>query len=393
MDRAPSARDAGTAQGILPIAPTAHHARGRAAAKHLCVGAIGIERVRSQLAGAGKIVISQQTAMVASARTRSIDIVVPIYNEESCIREFYARTAQAIAGLPYRFRILFIDDGSRDRSAELCAQLQQADARVGLVRLSRNFGHQAALTAGLDLADADAVITLDGDLQHPPERIPDFIRAWEAGAQIVSGVRAQVSASLWKRTSSALFYRLLNAISRFPITADSPDFRLFDAVVVAAIRRLREQSRFLRGIYAWVGFREVELPYDEAARAAGHSHYRTADMLLFALHAVLSFSHLPLRAATYFGLCVSLLAFAYGGYALLMKWVFHHVIPGWTSLAVLVSFLSGVQLLTLGVLGEYLGQVLEETKRRPLYLVAEQHLPTNAARDSENDALKSRPAD
>jgi dolichol-phosphate mannosyltransferase len=313
--------------------------------------------------------------MSSSLRTRSVDIVVPVFNEEACINELHERIARVVAPLPYSFRILFIDDGSRDRSAELCEALRQRDPRVGVVRFSRNFGHQAALTAGLDLADADAVITLDADLQHPPERIPDFLAAWEAGAQIVSGVRGKGAVSFWKRASSSVFYRLINAISHFEITPDSPDFRLFDARVVQSIRRLREQSRFLRGIYAWVGFRQVELIYDEAARVAGESHYRPSDMVLFALRAVLSFSRLPLRVATYFGLCVSLLAFSYGVYAIAMNLVFHRVIPGWTSLAVLVSFLSGVQLLTLGVLGEYLGQVLDETKRRPLYLVAEQSIP------------------
>jgi polyisoprenyl-phosphate glycosyltransferase len=327
--------------------------------------------------------------MAVTERTRSIDIVVPILNEEACLREFHARTTRAIAGLPYTFRILFIDDGSRDGSAALCMQLKREDPRVGLIRFSRNFGHQAALTAGFDLADADAVITLDGDLQHPPECIPEFIAAWEQGAQIVSGVRAGSLESLWKRASSALFYRALNAISQFEITPNSPDFRLFDAVVVRSIRRLREQSRFLRGIYAWVGFRQVTLSYAEAPRAGGSSNYRTGDMFMFALRAVLSFSHLPLRFSTYFGLSVSLVAFAYGGYALAMKFVFHHVIPGWTSLAVIVSFLSGVQLLTLGVLGEYLGQVLEESKRRPLYLVAEEHVPRLDAPETLGDQKSS----
>lgn len=321
--------------------------------------------------------------MLSGVRTRSIDIVVPLFNEEACVQEFYFRTMRAIAGLPYTFRILFVDDGSRDQSAALCAALKEKDPRVGLIRFSRNFGHQAALTAGLDSADADAVITMDGDLQHPPERIPDFIAAWEQGAEIVSGVRAKGAVSFWKRTTSSLFYRVLNKISQSPITADSPDFRLFDARAVQAIRRLREQSRFLRGIYAWVGFKQVEVTYEEAARAGGESHYRTADMFIFALRAVLSFSHLPLRIATYFGLFVSLLAFAFGAYALLMNLVFHQVIRGWTSLAVLVSFFSGVQLLTLGVLGEYLGQVLEETKRRPLYLVAEQHIPPLPAAEDQ----------
>ncbi|HET8940091.1 MAG TPA: glycosyltransferase family 2 protein [Polyangiales bacterium] len=322
--------------------------------------------------------------MSSSLRARSIDVVVPVFNEEACLEQLHARISAAVAPLPYRFRLLFVDDGSTDRSPQICEALRARDPRVGLIRFSRNFGHQAALTAGLDLADADAVITLDADLQHPPERIPDFIAAWEQGAQIVSGVRKKGAVSLWRRSSSALFYRLINAISSFEITPDSPDFRLFDARVVQSIRRLREQSRFLRGIYAWVGFRHVELAYEEAARSAGESHYRTSDMFLFALRAVLSFSRLPLRAATYFGLIVALLAFAYGAYAVVMNVIFHEVIRGWTSLAVLVSFLSGVQLLTLGVLGEYMGQVLEETKRRPLYLVAQQDIPELSPEDQKS---------
>ncbi|MET0389954.1 MAG: glycosyltransferase family 2 protein [Polyangiales bacterium] len=327
--------------------------------------------------------------MPTAVRRRSIDIVVPVFNEEACLAELHDRISRVIAELPYVFRILFVDDGSSDGSAKLCSELQAKDPRVGLIRFSRNFGHQAALTAGLDVADADAVITLDADLQHPPEKIPDFITSWEQGAEVVSGVRGRGATTLWKRTSSSLFYRLLNAISPFDITPDSPDFRLFDARVVQAIRRLREQSRFLRGIYAWVGFRRAEINYEEAARVSGESHYRTGDMLLFALRAVLSFSHLPLRLATYFGLCVSVLAFAFGVYAIVMNLIFHEVIRGWTSLAVLVSFLSGVQLLTLGVLGEYLGQVLEETKRRPLYLVAEQQLPPLSAASTTSADQKS----
>lgn len=313
--------------------------------------------------------------MPATPPLRSIDIVVPVFNEEACIQAFYERTRAAIANLPYAFRILFVDDGSRDRSAELCLALSRVDPRVGLLRFSRNFGHQAALTAGLDAADGDAVITMDADLQHPPEKLPDFIKAWEQGAEIVSGVRANAVSSAWKRFSSSAFYRILNRISPYTITPDSPDFRLFDAKVVSAIRRVREQSRFLRGIYAWVGFRQVQMPYEEAERVAGSTHYSTIDMFLFALRAVLSFSHLPLRLAIYLGLCVSTLAFVYGVYAVIMNLVFQRVVPGWTSLAVLVSFLSGVQLLTLGVIGEYLGQVLEEAKRRPLYLIAEAYLP------------------
>jgi glycosyltransferase involved in cell wall biosynthesis len=310
---------------------------------------------------------------------KSLDIIVPAYNEEACVRAFYERLRAVLDSVPYVARVIFVDDGSTDATAALVATLAAGDARVGLLRFSRNFGHQAALTAGLDAADADAVITMDADLQHPPEALPALLAAWEGGAELVSGVRAaNAPSSLWKRASSSAFYRLLNAISPVAITPDSPDFRLLDRKVVVAIRSLREQSRFLRGMYSWVGFRQVQVRYEEGARVAGKSRYGTLDMFWFALSAVLSFSRVPLRVATYLGLTVSFLAFSYGVYALLMKFVFHEVVRGWTSLAVVLSFLSGVQLLTLGVLGEYLGQVLEESKRRPLYLVAESRVPAPA---------------
>lgn len=307
---------------------------------------------------------------------KTLDIVVPAYDEERCVEAFWRRLRPVIDALPYRVRVIFVDDGSRDRTAELVIAFAGEDPRVGLVQLSRNFGHQAALTAGLDAATGDAVITMDADLQHPPEALPAFVAAWEAGAEVVSGVRASAARlGLFKRATSALFYRFLNALSKHPVTLDSPDFRLFDRKVVDAIAQVREQSRFLRGVYAWVGFRQVSVSYEEGERAAGATHYSTVDMVLLALSAVLSFSRTPLRLATYLGLLVSSLAFAFGVYAIAMNVIFHQVIRGWTSLAVLVSFLSGVQLLTLGVLGEYLGQVLEESKRRPLYLVREAKIP------------------
>lgn len=322
---------------------------------------------------------------------KSIDIVVPAFNEEACIEAFYERLRVVIDALPFRFRVIFVDDGSEDRTAEICARLAASDDRVGLLRFSRNFGHQAALTAGLDKADADAVITMDADLQHPPEVLPRFIEAWEGGAELISGVRAHASeGGLFKRLSSPAFYRLLNMISPLSITADSPDFRLLDRKVVRAVRRVREQGRFLRGIYSWVGFERAEILYEEERRTAGETHYRTSDMFFLALAAVLSFSRAPLRLATYLGLLVSVLAFSFGVYALIQNLVFHEVIRGWTSLAVLLSFLSGVQLLTLGVIGEYLGQVLDETKRRPLYLVSDAQIP---GLDSERAGAGDPPGD
>ncbi|MCB9727460.1 MAG: glycosyltransferase family 2 protein [Deltaproteobacteria bacterium] len=307
---------------------------------------------------------------------RRVDIVVPAFNEEACLEAFHAALAPVLDRLPYRFRVLFVDDGSRDGTREVCRALAARDPRVGWLSFSRNFGHQAALTAGLDASDADAVITMDADLQHPPSALPDFLAAWEGGAELVSGVRADTHRlGLLKRLSSRAFYRLLNTLSKVPVLADSPDFRLLDRRVVDAVRRLREQGRFLRGIYGWVGFRQASVAYSQADRTAGESKYGLFRMLAFALSALLSFSRTPLRFATWAGLVVSALAFIYGLYAIAQAVVFQVALPGWTSLAVLVSFLSGIQLLTLGVVGEYLGQVLDEVKARPLYLVADQHLP------------------
>jgi glycosyltransferase involved in cell wall biosynthesis len=306
---------------------------------------------------------------------KRIDVVAPVFNEEACLERFHAEVSAVLAKLPYRTRVILVDDGSTDRTPELCRALAARDPRVAYVRLSRNFGHQAALTAGLDLADADAVITMDSDLQHPPSAIPSFVQEWENGAEMVTGVRGQAAElGLAKRLLSRAFYRILNRLSDVPIVPDAPDFRLLDAKVVAAVRAMREQSRFLRGIYSWIGFRQSSVEYRQAGRAAGQSKYNARQMGRLALAAVLSFSRAPLRLATWVGLLVSLLSFAYGVYAIVQAIVLHAALPGWASLAVLISFLSGVQLLTLGLLGEYLGQVLDESKHRPLYIVAESTL-------------------
>lgn len=316
--------------------------------------------------------------------TRRIDILIPALNEQECLPLLHQELSATLDDLPYAFRIIIIDDGSTDDTHEVCDELRGRDPRVGVIRLSRNFGHQAALTAGLDASDADAVITMDADLQHPPAAIPSFIDAWQNGAKIVTGVRSGgARAGPIKRLTSRLFYAFLSRLASVPITANAPDFRLLDRKVVAAVCSLREQSRFLRGIYGWTGFEEVTVAYDQRPRAAGKAKYGPVRMVRFALSAVLSFSRTPLRLATYFGVAVSALTFAYGIYALIAHLVFHVTIRGWTSLAVLLSFLSGIQLITLGVIGEYVGQVLDETKRRPLYVAAETHLP--AAKDDDND--------
>jgi glycosyltransferase involved in cell wall biosynthesis len=311
---------------------------------------------------------------------KRIDVIVPAYNEQDCLERFHAALVEVLDALPYEFRVIYVDDGSTDRTRDACRRLRARDPRVEFIGLSRNFGHQAALTAGIDWADADAVITMDADLQHPPSAVPDLIAAWEAGAEVVSAVRAEAEGlGTGKRLSAAVFYRVLNWMSEVPITPQAPDFRLLDARAVAAIRQVRERSRFLRGICSWVGFRQCTVTYCQAERAGGHSKYDVFRMARFGLSALLSFSRVPLRVSTWFGVLVSGLTFLYGVYAVAQSVVLHRAVPGWTSLAVLLSFLSGIQLLTLGLFGEYLGQVLEETKQRPLYIVGETSLLTVGA--------------
>jgi glycosyltransferase involved in cell wall biosynthesis len=306
----------------------------------------------------------------------TVDIVVPAFNEVGSVRRLHERVFAVVGSLPYSFRLIFVDDGSSDGTAAACATLAKEDPRVGFIQFSRNFGHQAALTAALDYADADAVITMDADLQHPPEAIPEFLEAWRKGGEVVHGVRRQAEGlGFFKRTTSHLFYVLMSRLSEVPLVQDAPDFRLLDAKVVRAIRGMREQSRFLRGMFAWIGFNQVQVPYAQADRDSGSSKYSTRRMIAFGVTAVLSFSRVPLRIATIAGGVVSVIAFLYGIYALLQHVVFQQALPGWTSIALIVSFLSGTQMVFLGLIGEYLGQVLSETKHRPLYVVRDNVLP------------------
>jgi glycosyltransferase involved in cell wall biosynthesis len=306
---------------------------------------------------------------------KSIDIVAPARNEEQCLRAFYEQVRAALDPLPYSWRIIFIDDGSTDATLAVCQELAQADDRVRYIHLSRNFGHQAALTAGLDVANADVVITMDTDLEHPPETLPVFVKAWEVGAEVVHGIRgAAPHLPLGKKIASRGFYKILSRLANVPIIPDSPDFRLLDRRAVLAVRSVREQARFLRGIYSWIGFRQQWVSYEQGKRLGGSAKYTPRRMLRFGVSGLVSFSRKPLRIAAYMGFAVSGAAFLYGAYAIVQKLVLHRALPGWSSLAVLISMLSGIQLLTLGVIGEYLGQVLEEVKDRPLYIVADSNL-------------------
>lgn len=271
--------------------------------------------------------------------------------------------------LPYE--IVMVDDGSSDGSLEVMLRLREGDPCIRIVSFSRNFGHMAALTAGLDVACGEAVITMDADLQHPPSLIPELVAKWKAGAAVVGTVRRRTERERWmKRASSSLFYAVFRRLSPVEMPENAADFRLLDRAVVDVLRRLRERSRFLRGLVAWAGFRQETVTYDASARVAGETKYSTRKMLWLALDGITAFSAAPLRWAIGFGFGVSVLSFIYILYAVCVRLFTDNAVAGWTSVLGAVLFIGGIQLIFLGVIGEYLGRVFEETKGRPLYVVA-----------------------
>lgn len=297
-----------------------------------------------------------------------VSIVVPVLNERDNLAPLAERLARALG--PDLAEILFIDDGSSDGSAALVADLNRRDPRVKALVFSRNFGQQAALSAGLDFAQGDAVVLMDGDLQHPPELVPRMVELWRSGAAIVSTRRgAQRDAGLFKRAGTALFYRAINLISDTPIDPHAADFRLLARPVVDQLRRLEERQRFLRGLINWTGFQQATLEFEAPPRTAGRTKYSASRMAALALDAVFSFSRFPLRLAFYSGLLLWLVSLAYAGYAVWVK-TQGQVVPGWTSIVIIGALIGGFQSILLGLVGEYVGRLYEEVKRRPLYLVA-----------------------
>jgi glycosyltransferase involved in cell wall biosynthesis len=269
-------------------------------------------------------------------------------------------------------RVLYVDDGSRDETWAVMRTLAEADPRVGLLRLSRNFGKELALTAGLDLVDADAVIVLDADGQDPPELIPEFVAKWREGFDVVFGTRSTRPGETWlKRATAAAFYRVMNRLADTAIPADTGDFRLMSRRVVEALRGLRERQRFMKGLFAWVGYPQASIPYQRQPRIAGKSKFNYWRLWNFALEGITGFSTAPLRAATYVGFATATLAFGYGVWVVVKTLVWGDKVQGWPTLMAVVLFLGGVQLIALGVIGEYLGRLYLESKQRPLYLVQE----------------------
>lgn len=310
---------------------------------------------------------------------QALSVVVPFHNEQEVLDVFFAALRPVLERLDMPVEVIAVDDGSTDATPERLRAVQQAWPAVRVVRLSRNFGHQVALTAGIDHASGDAVVMMDGDLQDPPEVIPELVARWRDGCKVVYAVRrTRKGEPFWRRLCIRVFYRLLHRMSPVPIPVDAGDFRLLDRRVVTELGRLRESNRYLRGLTAWVGFRQAAVPYDRPERAAGTSKYPFRRLLNLAWSGMAGFSHVPLRLATYFGLFVSVVSFLLGVTFIVWKLAWGLDLPGWTSIVTIVLFLGGVQLVVAGILGEYLGRVYDEVKGRPIYVVDEVVEPPRA---------------
>ena len=311
--------------------------------------------------------------MRGMSRSR-LTVVVAAYNEAESLPGLHARLAGVLSALPASAgvdgSVLYVDDGSRDRTWDVLQAIAAGDGRVALLRLSRNFGKEAALTAGLDLVQDGAALILDADGQDPPELIPAFVAKWQQGFDDVHGTRLRRQGEgWWKKATAHAFYRVMERLSNTPIPRDTGDFRLLSPRSLAALRQLRERHRFMKGLFGWVGFNRVALPYQREARLAGDSKFDFWRLWNFALEGITSFSTAPLRLATYLGVATALVAFVYALWIIAKALAFGDPVAGWPSMMAVILFLGGVQLVALGLIGEYLGRLYEESKQRPLYLV------------------------
>jgi dolichol-phosphate mannosyltransferase len=299
-----------------------------------------------------------------------LSLVAPVYDEELLIEEFVARATAALAD--YDFELVLVDDGSRDRTPELLDRLAAADPRVRVIHLSRNFGHQAALTAGLEHAVGDVVAMIDADLQDPPELIPDMIAQWSQGADVVYAVRKQREGeTAFKLATASWFYKLFDKLAQVDLEPNSGDFRLLDRRALNALLAMTERSRFLRGMTVWIGFNQTAISYERDARHAGETKYTLRKMLRFSLDAIASFSHMPLQLATYAGILSAGLAFIAIPVVIGLR-IADSYLPGFGSITIAILLLGGIQLIAIGVIGEYVGRIYDEVKHRPLYIVREE---------------------
>lgn len=309
-----------------------------------------------------------------------LSIVIPVFNEEQVLPALHAALHSTLQSAEITFELVFVDDGSTDQTWPMLERMQQEDPRITIARLSRNFGHQVAVSAGLDIARGEAVAVMDADLQDPPAVLLEMIGRWRDGYDVVYGVRTRRHGeTAFKRWTATIFYRLIRALTSVDIPADTGDFRLMSRRAVDAFKQSRERHRFVRGMIAWAGFKQTGVRYERARRHSGTTKYPFRKMVAFATDAIVSFSISPLRFATWFGFVVSAVAFAYGLFAIYAKLALSKPLPGWASLTVSMMFLGGVQLVCIGIIGEYVGRIYDESKQRPLYLIQDL-VPSAASR-------------
>jgi glycosyltransferase involved in cell wall biosynthesis len=308
---------------------------------------------------------------MANFESRLLSLVVPFHNEEAALHAFFARVVPILESIPATpFEIVCVNDGSRDGTLAMLLVEARRDARIRVIDLTRNFGKEAALTAGIDEATGDAVIPIDADLQDPPELIPTLVQRWREGAEVVLAQRVRrATDSYLKRVTAAAYYRVHNCLSDLKIPENVGDFRLMDRAVIHSLKQLPERHRFMKGLFAWVGYRTVIVPYEREARSAGHSKFSGWRLWNLALEGITSFSTMPLRSWTYIGSAIALGAFGYGAFIVARTLILGIDVPGYASLLSVLLFLGGIQLIGLGVVGEYVGRIYDEAKGRPIYLV------------------------
>jgi glycosyltransferase involved in cell wall biosynthesis len=307
----------------------------------------------------------------------SISVVVPVFNEAEVLPAFHRRLLVVLDGLSLAAEVLYVDDGSTDTTGQLIQAFQQRDKRVGVIAFSRNFGKEVAMTAGLDHTRGDVVVVIDADLQDPPELIPELLRGWQQGYDVVYGRRAgRQGETVLKRATSYLFYRVIRRMSRVEIPQDTGDFRLLSRRAVESLRQLRERHRFMKGLFAWIGYPHLAVDYQREARHSGRTKWNYLRLWNLALEGITSFSTAPLKAATYIGLLVSLVAFIFAVVVIVKTILYGDPVRGYPSLMVVLLFLGGTQLISVGLLGEYLARVFDEVKNRPLYLMKHHAPPT-----------------
>lgn len=312
----------------------------------------------------------QDQTVKSEIQPQLVSVVVPAYNEESVIEMTIDRLIAVMSNLHLPFELICVNDGSRDRTIDQLVKLAQDHDVVKVVDLSRNFGHQIAVSAGIERARGDVVVLIDADLQDPPELIEQFLEKWREGYDVVYAVRQQrVGESLFKRLTASAFYRILRTLTDVDIPLDTGDFRLMNRNVVDSLLSIRERHRFIRGLVSWVGFKQIGIPYVRAERAAGESKYPLSKMIRFSIEGITSFSFKPLQAATVLGFLGAFIGFVGILVILYLRLFTPLTVQGWTSLMVVVLFMGGIQLLVLGVLGEYIGRIYDEVRGRPLYLV------------------------